>query len=89
MNTSDILASVALVVSIIALVASSAIAMWGWWKQRNVYDIERVLFFRNTQIDKINNNEELKQKLNSGHYTILHTGEYGGYIELILGRIKK
>jgi high-affinity Fe2+/Pb2+ permease len=80
---------VSLIISIIALFVSAAFAMWGWWRHRNVYDIERALFFRKNQIDKINNNEALRKKLDSGHYTILHTGEYGGYIELILGKIKK
>ncbi len=78
-----------IIISIIALFVSAAVAMWGWWKHRNIYDIERTLFFRNNQIDKTNNNDVLKRKLDSGHYTILHTGEYGGYIELILGKIKK
>lgn len=83
----------ALIVSIIAFVVSAAVAMWGWWRHRNVYDIERTLFFRQNEAKRSDqnskHNEELKKKLNSGHYTILHTGEYGGYIELILGKIKK
>jgi len=83
----------ALTVSVIALFVSAAVAMWGWWRHRNVYDIERTLFFRQNEAKRSDqnskHNEELKKKLNSGHYTILHTGEYGGYIELILGRIKK
>ncbi len=78
-----------IVISIVALVVSVIVAVIGWWKNRNVYDVERMLFFRNNQIDKTNNNDKLKNKLTSGHYTILHTGEYGGYIELILGKIKR
>ena len=78
-----------IIISIVALLVSAVVAMWGWWRHRNVYDIERTLFFRKNQIDKTNNNDALRKKLASGHYTILHTGEYGGYIELILGKIKK
>lgn len=78
-----------IVISIVALIVSSAVAMRGWCRHRNIYDIERILFFRNNQINKMNNNDDLKKKLNSGCFTILHTGEYGGYIELILGKIKK
>lgn len=86
MNTADVFT---LTASLISLIISSVIASRGWWKQRNIYDIERIMFFKKSQIDKNNNNDELKLKLNSGHYTILHTGEYGGYIELILGKIRK
>ena len=80
---------IAIVISSIALIVSATIAVQGRWKNRNVYDIEHKYFFRKNQINKPNNNDELKEKLNSGHYTILHTGEYGGCIEIILGKIKK
>ncbi|NQV00828.1 MAG: hypothetical protein HQ537_01785 [Parcubacteria group bacterium] len=76
-------------ISILALSISTAVAIWGWRRHRNIYDVERFLFFRKNQIDKSNNNNELRKKLNSGHYTILHTSEYGDCIELILGKIKK
>ncbi|MCK5122880.1 MAG: hypothetical protein KAQ87_01915 [Candidatus Pacebacteria bacterium] len=81
--------TISIFISTVALLVSVAVAMQGWWRHRNVYAIERKLFFRKNQIDKSNNNNELKKKLSSGHYTILHTGEYGGCIELILGKIKK
>jgi hypothetical protein len=78
-----------LIISIIALSVLGYLTVLGWWRQRTVYDIERILFFREHQIDKQNNNNKLKEKLTSGHYTILYTNEYNGYIELILGKIKK
>lgn len=85
----NIMEILALGFSILSLVVVTLIAIKGWWRHRNIYDIERTLFFRKSQIDKTNNNNKLKEKLNSGKYTILHTGEYGGYIELILGKLKK
>lgn len=76
-------------VSTAALIVSVIIAIYGWWRQRNIYDVERVLFFRDSQINQANNNDALRNKLGSGHYTILHTQDYGGYIEFILGKIKR
>lgn len=72
-----------LIISIVAL----SVAIKSWRKSRNIYDIERYLYFRKPK--GVNNNKRLKEKLNSGEYTILHSGEYGGYIELILGKLKK
>ena len=85
----NILELLALGFSIFSLIVATVIAVKGWWKHRNIYDIERTLFFRKSQTDKTNNNDKLREKLNSGEYTILHTGEYGGYIELILGKLRK
>lgn len=79
----------ALILSVLALIVSTAVAMWGWQRNRNIYDIERDLFFRQNETDESNHNFELRTKLRSGKYTILHTGQYGGYIEVILGKLKK
>lgn len=84
---------VAILISIVALAISTIVAVWGWWRHRNIYGIERVLFFRQQEVNasshNLKSNEELRKKLSSGHYTILHTSEYGGYIELVIGRIKR
>jgi hypothetical protein len=85
----NIMELLALGLSIFSLIVATTIAVKGWWRHRNIYDIERTLFFRNPKTDKTNNNNKLREKLNSGEYTILHTGEYGGYIELIIGKLKK
>ena len=85
----NIMELLALGFSIFSLAIAAIIAVKGWWRRRNIYDIERTLFFRKSQTDKTNNNDKLREKLNSGKYTILHTGEYGGYIELILGKLRK
>ena len=78
---------IALIISVLAIIISASVAIWGWWRHRNIYDIERHLYFR--KLKDTNDNKELKKKLNSGKYTVLHVGEYGGYIELILGKLKK
>lgn len=52
-----------IIVSIVVLVVSVIVVVLGWWKNRNVYDVERMLFFRHNQIDKTNNNDKLKNKL--------------------------
>ena len=40
-------------ISVIALVVSVFVVILGWWRHRNVYDIERTLFFRKNQIENI------------------------------------
>ena len=81
-NWSDMLtlsiATVALIISVRA-----------WHKSRVVYDIERKLFFRQPDKKGPNNNESLRKMLSSGKYTILHVQDYGGYPEILLGKVKK
>lgn len=70
-------------------VAALGLSIRAWHKSRVVYDIERKLFFRKPDLNGPNNNESLRKMLSSGKYTILHVQDYGGYPEILLGKVKK
>jgi len=81
----------AITISIIALLVSASIAMWGWWRHRNIYEVE-LFSYKNKQ-----KREELLTKLNSGKYTVLsshlnkHSSGMGYYDDftVLIGKIKK
>jgi hypothetical protein len=77
------------VITILLSAVALTIFVRAWHKSRVVYGIERKLYFRKPDKDGPNNNKELEKMLSSGKYTILHVQDYGGYPEMILGRIKK
>jgi hypothetical protein len=81
-NWSDLLT---LFIAVSALIAS----MLAWYKSRVIYGIERKLYFRRPDKKGPNNNESLRKMLSSGKYTILHVQDYGGYPEILLGKVKK
>ena len=73
--------------SLLAFVVSSIIAIKSWMKNRNIYNLEFCEFLP----DKIREpgNIEIRDKLNSGDYTILHAEyRHGGY-NILLGKLKK
>ena len=86
---------ISLLFSIVALTITSVIVIKGWWKHRNIYDIELHELFS----DKINEyqNNKISEKLNSGEYTILNTEKNnssslistGTSYHILLGKIKK
>jgi hypothetical protein len=78
--------------TILALLLSGlafVVSIKAWHKSRAVYGIKRKLYFRKPDSNGPNNNKELAKMLSSGKYTILHVQDYGGYPEIILGKIKK
>lgn len=76
---------ISIIISVVALIVSSCVAMWGWWRHRNIYAIE--FFYCRSRQD----NPEVKEKLNSGKYTVLSSNYDSGVRRFIvvLGRIKK
>ncbi len=73
--------------SIIAFITSTAVAKWGWWRHRNIYEIEFEYCDPATYKDEKKN--PLKTKLNSGGYTILNSYYDSPHYTVILGKIKK
>lgn len=61
--------------------------MWGWWRHRNIYDIEFEYIDQATYKDK--QKHPLRKKLNSGEYTILNSYYDSPHYTVVLGKIKK
>lgn len=63
------------------------VALKSWQKSRSIYNLEFVEFLP----DKIRDvgNKELRDKLNSGEYTILHADYRAAQYNLLIGKIKK
>jgi FtsZ-interacting cell division protein ZipA len=74
---------ISIVVAIVALIVST----WSWRRSRNIYGIEHHAYYFSD--DNYPKNKELKEKLDSGNYTVLHTNLDGSYILVTLGQIKK
>lgn len=74
---------IAIIISVMALVIST----WSWRRSRNIYGIEYHAYYYSD--DAAPKNKELKNKLNSGDYTVLNTNLDGNYILVTIGRIKR
>lgn len=79
--------------ALVVSVASVIIAIAGWRRQRIIYDVEMHDFLSGDRGSA--GNKILKEKLNSGNYTILHTQQEqlqfgpGPDFKILLGKIKK
>ncbi|MDO8676468.1 MAG: hypothetical protein Q7K16_02350 [Candidatus Azambacteria bacterium] len=78
----------AIIISIVAFIVSTSVAMWGWWRHRNIYGIEFEYIDQATYKDKPAK-FPLKRKLNSGEYTILNSYYDSPHYTVVLGKIKK
>jgi hypothetical protein len=76
-----------LIFSVLALIISSIIAIKGWMKNRTIYNLE----FHEFLPDKIREvgNKIIREKLNSGDYTILHADYRNAQYNILLGKLKK
>ncbi|HPN67665.1 MAG TPA: hypothetical protein PLZ62_03350 [bacterium] len=80
---------VTIVISIISIIVNILITKYGWHKSRAIYDIEIKRMWTGPG-DRSNMNKIMRETIQSGKYFILHVTEItGGYINVILGRIKK
>lgn len=75
------------ILSVIISLGALYIAIKSWQKSRAVYNLEFHEFLQ----DKIRDvgNKEIRKKLNSGNYTILHSDYRSGQYNILLGKIKK
>ena len=74
---------VSLILSLLAIIISTSVAMWGWWRHRNIYDVERLNYREKEQRKK------LKEKLNTGNFTVLSSsGDYPD-LDILIGKLKK
>lgn len=80
-----ILSIISIIVSFCALSISSIIAIKGWMKNRNIYDLEFYEFFP----EKIRDvgNKIIREKLNSGNFMILHVEFRDAQYNVLLGKI--
>ncbi|MFA4833404.1 MAG: hypothetical protein WC619_00975 [Patescibacteria group bacterium] len=76
-----------LIFSLLALIVSSFIAIKGWMRNRTIYNLE----FHEFLPDKLRDvgNKTIREKLNSGDYTILHANYTGAQYNVLLGKLKK
>ena len=73
----------AISISIISLIVSTSVAMWGWWRHRNIYKVERWNYREQEKRNKLN------KKLGTGKYTILHaSGDYPE-LDILIGKLEK
>lgn len=74
-----------LIFSVVALIISSGVAIKGWWRHRNIYELELFDFPGSMAIST----KEINEKLSSGDYTIMHTEKSETGYQILLGKIKK
>lgn len=73
----------ALLISLGALFVS-----WkSWQKNRSIYNLEFHEFLPDQMRDV--GNKKIREKLNSGDYTILHTDYRAGQYNILIGKIKR
>jgi len=90
--TNHTVEAITISLSFVALIISGISAYFAyisWHKSKAIYDIEvKLLWVGNVDRHKIN--EELKKKIKTGNYTILHVTENnGGYVRVVIGKIKE
>jgi hypothetical protein len=77
-----------LIISSLALIISSVIAIKGWAKHRTIYGLEYNSLFPDKTRGE-GGNEEIRKKLNSGEYTVLHAYYDRAQYNVLLGKLKK
>jgi len=78
---------ITLTISIFALIISTSVVMWGWWRNRNIYDVEYHVY--DTRSKKSSANIKFHEKIKSGKYTVLNTHDDYPHLLILLERIKK
>jgi len=78
---------VSLIFSSLALIISVVLIIKGWRKNRTIYNLEYYEFFPDKNRDEAN--KIVRDKLNSGNYTILHTDYRSAQYNVLLGKLKK
>lgn len=84
--------TLSLLFSFSALIISSIIAIRGWIRNRNIYDIEHHSFsiypIEGVDSKDLEDYQEFKKRINSGKYTVIHAYYDQPEYNVLLGRIK-
>ena len=75
------------IVSLLVSLGALFVALKSWKKNRAIYNLE----FHEFLPDKLRDvgNKEIREKLSSGDYTILHTDYRSAQYNVLLGKLKK